>query len=119
MQGECVFQSLSFYGIEKVNKMLLLLKNSMWIRYYVLEFTKFSKKKKNYKREKWFVKRQFIYVIFMSLKKKKFFMFSFEKHQIDSFQCFTCYGGVCVLLLSVLKEPQDCLVRYFYFILCN
>ena len=38
-------------------------------------------------------------------------MFSFEKHQIDSFQCFTCYGGVCVLLLSVLKEPQDCLMR--------
>ena len=70
MQGECVFQSLSFYGIEKVSKMLLLLKNSMWIRYYVLEFTKFSKKKKNYKRQKWFVKRQFIYVIFMSLKNK-------------------------------------------------
>ena len=71
MQGECVFQSLSFYGIEKVSKMLLLFENSMWIRYYVLEFTKFSKKKINYKREKWFVKRQFINIIFFFLKKKK------------------------------------------------
>ena len=85
VQGECVLQSLTFYGIEKVSYMFLLLENSMCIRYYVLEFLpSFQKKKKN-------------------------LMFHFWEPP---------NGGVCVLLLSVLKRVSRLPPEIFFFILC-